>query len=161
MGPCPLLYGSLQLGVAQAPVPGREVFQIGPKFLVKFFDTVLLSAHVERVSVSRMRDFLPTILIYVVMLNYSWNNITMFLQCSSIQGTRFWFLLKCIEARMSEGNVDSCLSKRISGTGKVVFCRTKGCFCFLIRYKYLYCLYGKYWSNVFFRAAGIAKLYFH
>ena len=35
----------------------REVFQIGPKYFVQFFDTVLLSAHVERVSVSRMRDF--------------------------------------------------------------------------------------------------------
>ena len=34
-----------------------EVFQVGPKCIVYFFDTVLLSAHVERVSVSRMRDF--------------------------------------------------------------------------------------------------------
>ena len=39
-------------------IKNREVFQIGQIFFVYFFDTVLITAHVERVSVSRMREFL-------------------------------------------------------------------------------------------------------
>ena len=34
----------------------REVFQIEPKYIYIFFYTMLFLAHVERVSVSRMRD---------------------------------------------------------------------------------------------------------
>ena len=34
-----------------------EVFQIEVKYFIKFFDKMLLSAYVERVSVSCKRDF--------------------------------------------------------------------------------------------------------
>ena len=35
----------------------REVFHIGPNNFGKFFDAVLLSAHIELLSVSRIQDF--------------------------------------------------------------------------------------------------------
>ena len=46
----------------------------------------------------------PTTLIYVGMLEHSWSNILMYC-CSLILGTRFYFLLKYNEARISGYNL--------------------------------------------------------
>ena len=61
-------------GLSPRSVPDRppveplngEVFQIGPKCFLFVVDTMQLSAHVERVSVSRMRDFLTLIFLFAI-----------------------------------------------------------------------------------------------
>ena len=63
----------------------REAFQIGPKGFVYIFDTMLLSSHVERVSVSHMSSSRSVVVVWSV--------------CSSV-----WKFCENLTFRVSNGN---------------------------------------------------------